>query len=161
MKTQFACRLQPHRATLPCKTLVCLLHSLTALVSSQPASSVCSWVILLSCKCRPTNIIFNWSFVHRNLGNSQFFPPLIVVQLFLKNECYKIGFYKIRNSSLARGSRFWIHFIFQQNLHSLDMSLSNFGHNLLWTFKPCTRAFKKIQNFSSIIGHNCKNGKST
>ena len=38
LKTQLACLLQPQRATLPRKTLICLLHSLAALVSSQPTS---------------------------------------------------------------------------------------------------------------------------
>jgi hypothetical protein len=35
-QTQLACLLRPQRATLPCKTLICLLHSLAALVRSQP-----------------------------------------------------------------------------------------------------------------------------
>jgi len=30
----------------------------------------CSWATLLSCKCRPANLIFNWSSVHLNWGNS-------------------------------------------------------------------------------------------
>jgi hypothetical protein len=38
LNTQLACLLQPQRATLPCKTLVCLPHSLAVLISSQSTS---------------------------------------------------------------------------------------------------------------------------
>ncbi len=65
LKTQLACLLQPQRAT-PSQntylsaTLPCCARELTANLV------FCSWATFFSCKCRPANLIFNWSSVHLN-----------------------------------------------------------------------------------------------
>ncbi len=49
----------------------CLSATLPRCARELTANLVfCSWATLFSCKCRPANLIFNWSSVHLNWGNS-------------------------------------------------------------------------------------------